>query len=446
MRRLFAIISVLLLTVETNAQETMKLTLQECMDYAMKHNYTIKNSQIDVEIQHAQNNQTLSSSYPHINGKASFTDFDVPQRTFIDANNFSPSVPRGTIVPIQFTLPYAGDANITTSQLLFDGSVLVAWKARNTVMELAKQGAEVTEENVRYNVFKAYNSIVVAYRQFGILQNALVYARSLEHDIEVTRQNGFAEKIDVERTSVQVNNLATDSIRIYNMLKISEDALKFAMGMGMDKKIVLVDTNIDQRRQSAAKLMAEDENYDRVPEYNLFNTQLRLNEYNLERYKLAALPSLSGFWQYGSNYGSNQVSSIFKLNRYWSYSTLGLQLNVPIFNGMLRINQMKEARLNIEKSKNNIDNIKLTIDFMTAQSRTSLRNSILQLQSQRRNMELAEDVLDLAERKYKAGVGSNLEVTQAQTDQLRAQTNYFNAMLEVINAEADLKKALGLLK
>lgn len=446
MRRLFTVITILLIANRTHAQDTQLLSLQECMDYAMKHNYTVKNAQIDVAIQHSQNNQTLSASYPHINGKASLTDFYVPQRTFVDASSFNPTIPSGTIIPIEFTIPYAGDANITTSQLLFDGSVLVAWKARNTVMELARQSAAVTEETVRYNVYKAYNSIVVAYRQFDILRSALVYARSLEHDIEVTRQNGFAEKIDVERTSVQVNNLATDSIRIYNLLKVSEDGLKFAMGMSMSQRIVLTDTNIERHRESATKLLAEDENYERVPEYNLFNTQLRLNEYNLQRYKLAAIPSLSGFWSFGENYGSNKISPIFNPNRYWSYSTLGLQLNVPIFNGLQRINQVQEAKLNIEKSRNNIDNIKLTIDFMTSQSRTTLRNSVLQVQSQRRNMELADDVLDLAERKYKAGVGSNLEVTQAQTDQLRAQTNYFNALLEVINAEADLKKALGMLK
>ena len=117
---------------------------------------------------------------------------------------------------------------------------------------------------------------------------------------------------------------------------------------------------------------------------------------------------------------------------------------MPIFNGFLRANQVTEARLNIEKSKNDIENIKQTIDFQTATSRTTLRNAVLQVQSQRRNMELSDDVLDLARRKYKAGVGSNVEVTQAQTDQLRAQTGYFNALLDLINAEADLKKALGL--
>ena len=124
----------------------------------------------------------------------------------------------------------------------------------------------------------------------------------------------------------------------------------------------------------------------------------------------------------------------------------GLQLNIPIYNGSLRQNQVHEARLNIEKSKNSIAYLKQSIDFQAATSRTVLKNAVLQVQSQRRNLELSDDVLDLARRKYKAGVGSNLEVTQAQTDLLRAQTNYFSAQLDMINAEADLKKALGLLK
>ena len=136
----------------------------------------------------------------------------------------------------------------------------------------------------------------------------------------------------------------------------------------------------------------------------------------------------------------------FHNSRYYYFSLIGLQLTVPIFNGFLRTNQLREAKLNVEKSQNNIEFLKQTIDFQVAQSRTSLKNAVLQAESQHRNLDLANDVLDLSEKKYKAGVGSNMEVTQAQTDQLRAQTNYFNALLDVINAEADLKKALGLLK
>jgi outer membrane protein TolC len=327
--------------------------------------------------------------------------------------------------------------------LLFDGSVMIALKARNTVLEMVKQTGKVTETNLKYNIYKAYNSLVIAYRQYDILKNSLVYARSMEHDLEVTRANGFAEKIDIDRTSVQINNLASDSIRIGNVLTMTEQMLKYQLGMDINTPIILTDTVVSERRSAVDALLGEHSSYEKVPEYGLLSTVLKLNEYNLRRYKLAALPSLSGYWAYGSNYGANTFKDVVMFDKYWANSTLGLALNVPIFNGFARVNQVKEAKLNIEKSKNNIDNMKLTIDFQNAQATSSLKNAVLQVQSQRRNVDLSQSVLDLAQRKYKAGVGSNIEVTQAQTELLRAQNNYFSSLLEIINAEADLKKAHG---
>ena len=447
MNRFFLGILFFLFSVSaTIGQEATPLSLKMCMDYAINHNVSIKNSKIDVLIQQAQNNQTLSAAYPHISGKMEVDDFLAPQKQFVDASSFSPSVPKGTITPISFSLNYASTIGVSASQLIFDGSVFVAVKARNTIMELARQNGAVSEENIRYNIYKAYNALVIAYRQFGIVKSSLTYARSLEHDVIVTHQTGFAEKIDEERTSVQVNNLASDSIRIANLLTVSEQMLKYQIGMDINATIILTDTVLEQRKEDAFSLLNMDKNYDRVPEYNLLKTALKLNEFNLERYKLSAIPTVAAFGAMGYNYGSNKFGDVFKFNDYAFNSTIGLQITVPIFNGFMRANQITEAKLNIEKTNNNIDFLKQSLDFQSAVSKTNLKNSIIQVQSQRRNMDLANDVLDLAQKKYKAGVGSNLEVTQAQTDLLRAQNNYFSALLDIINAEADLKKALGLLK
>ena len=451
MRRSFLSLSILTIAfltpgLKANAQQSpVPLSLQDCTDYALKHNYNVKNAILDVQIQHAQINELLAAAYPHISGKAELDDFLNPQKTFIDANQFA-GKPGHDIQPLAFTLPYAGSASISASQLLFDGSVWVAVEARSAVMELARQTAEVTKENIRYNVFRAYHGLVIAYHQYDIVKNSLSYARLLERDLEITQQNGLAEKIEVERTNVQVNNLASDSIRIGNMLTVSEQVLKYQMGMDINTPIVLTDTNVDARKLEINTLLNQESDYTRVPEFRLAQSALQTQQYNVKRYKLAAIPSLSLFGNLGYNYADYDLSPMFKFNNYLFNSLVGIQLNIPIFNGLQRVNQLREAKLNVDKSLNNIENAKLTIDFQTAQSRTTLRNSILQVQSQHRNLDLANDVLDLAQKKYKAGVGSNQEVTQAQTDQLRAETNYFSALIDMINAEADLKKALGLLK
>ena len=444
MKRFYiAIAGIILSASAARAQQPVQLSLKDCMDYAIKHNYSIKNAQLDVQIQHAQNNETIAGAYPHINGKAELDDYLNPQKNFIDGTYFGAP---GQVIGLPFSLNYAGSASISGSQLLFDGSVFIALKARNSAMELARQSGQVTEETVRYNVYKAYNSLVIAYRQYDIIKSSLSYARSLEHDITVTQQNGLAEKIDVERTKVQVLNLATDSVKVGNLLTVSEQMLKYQMGMDLGKEIILTDTVVDNRKQEALSLLSAEEQYDRVPEYNVLNTTLTLNQYNLKRYQFAAIPSINAFGAMGYNYGANKINDVMSFSNYAFNSVVGLQMNVPIFNGFMRTNQMAEAKLNIEKSRNNIENMKQTIDFHAAQSKTALKNAILEAQSQRSNMELSADVLDLAQKKYKAGVGSNLEVNQAQTDHLQAQNNYFSALLDVINAEADLKKALGLLK
>jgi outer membrane protein len=447
MRKVYlALVSLIIATTASQAQQPVKLSLEDCMAYALRNNNAVKNAHLDMLIQEAQVKQTTAAALPHINGKGDFTYSYIIPAQFIDGSMFSPGVPKGTIVPISFSLPYAASASITTSQVLFDGSVIVALQAKNTVIEMAKQSEHITEENVRYNVYKAYNSLTIAYKQFDIIKSSLVLARSMESDLIKTREAGFAEKIDMDRTSVQINNLATDSMKVSNMLTVAEQVLKYNLGMDINTPIILTDTSIEKGRASVAALVAEKENYERIPEYAVLMTALKLNQFDLKRYKLSALPSVSGFWAYGDNYGHYKFDQLFSTDLYAPSSVFGISINAPIFNGFARQHQVREARLKIEKTLNNLDNLKKSIDFQAATSRTTLKNSLLQVQSQKRNLDLANSVLDLAQKKYKAGVGSNLEVTTAQTELLRSQNNYFTSLLDVINAEADLKKALGLLK
>lgn len=444
MRRILYSLSLItaLLPAAVKAQEIVPLSLEEANNYALHHNIDIKNAQLDILLQKARNAEITAAAYPRINAQGQFTDYIDPVKTFVPGDFFGKP---GTFTPVTFTPKFSNSATMSGSQLLFDGSVLVALQARNTVISLFEQSSRLTEENVRYGVQKAYYSLVIAGRQYNNLKAALKFAREMLHDQEVMRDNGFIEKIDIDRSNVQINNLASDSIRINNLLEVSSQLLKFQLGMDVTQPIVLTDTNVESEIKANASLAAETAEYSNRTEYNLLRTTLKLNQYDLRRYKLAALPSLGAFGNMGYTYSSNKFNDLFGSHYIFS-SLAGLQLNIPIFNGMLRMNQVKEAKLNVQKTENNIYKLKLAIDFQTETARTQMVNSTLAMNNQQRNMELAATVLDLAEKKYKEGVGSNLEVTVAQTQLLQAQTNYFQAMLDVMNAQTDLQKALGLLK
>ncbi len=444
MRRIIVSLSILAACASSAyAQEPMALSLQAAMDYAVKNNAAAKNSRLDVLIQDAQNKQTTAIALPQVNGKGDFSQFFNIQKAFLPGS-FIPGGDPTEYVPVAFTPRYSTTASATASQILFDGSVMVALQARNAVMELARTNSSLTEEQIRYNVQRAYYALVIAKRQLGILNSSLAFARDILKDITVLRDNGYAEKIDVDRTNVQVNNLATDSLRISSILEVSEQALKYQMGMNINAPIVLIDTSVEQNISKTLALSDENIDYTRRTEYQLLQLQQELNGYNLKRYRLAGLPSLGLAGSLGYNYGSNYLSDMFKFREKYQFFSFGaLQLNVPIFSGFKRKNQVTEAKINIDKTQNNIENLKLTIDFQTQQARTTLKNSLLQLESQERNLKLANSVTDLARKKYKAGVGSNMEVSQAQTELLNAQNNYFNSLMDVMNSQSDLQRALG---
>ncbi len=446
MRRIYiALMTILAAGTAARAQEVKRMSLQDCMDYAMKNNYTVKNAQLDILIQKAQNDQTVAIALPQVTGKADLNYFINPQKQFIAAKSFVPTAPDGLIMPIAFSLNYASSASLSASQILFDGSVAVALQARNALMEMARQKSKISETGVRYGIMRSYYGHVVVKNQLEIVKKTARYLRDLQQEIVKTNAAGLVEKIEVERLTVQVNNLQTDSIRLENLVVLTEQTLKYQIGMDINMPLELTEMNIDRHIEDAAKLLNEELVYTKLPEYNTLTTAVQLNQYNIKRYKMAALPTIAAFGSYGTNYGENKFSKLFDFKRFESYSLIGVQLTSTIFGGMKRLNELKEAKLDLEKTQNNLEDTKRALSIGTIQIKTNLRNSLLQIQTQRNNMALAEDVLDLAQKKYRAGVGSNSEVTQAQTELLKTQNTYFSTMVDIVNGEADLKKALGLL-
>jgi len=445
MRQLLYTVSLitLLLPQTLKAQEAgepLKLSLDEAMDLAVKNNVIAKNARLDIDKQKALNAEVSGLALPNIKAKGEFNDYINPIQSFVPAEFIGG--PPGTFVAVPFTPKFSSTASVTGSQILFDGSVMVALQARNALMKLYQQSSQLTDEEIKYNIQKAYQAIVVAHRQSKILDESIAFARSIANDFNAMYEAGFVEKIEADRIMVQVNNLASDSLKVHNMLDISMQMLKYQMGIDNEMNIQLTDTSIEEQIEDAEMLMLRDLNFANRTDYNLLQTQLKLNEYDLKRHKLSGLPSLAVFGSAAYTYASNTFADVFD-KQYIFYSLVGVQLNIPIFDGLQRHNRVKQAKISVMQTRNNIENLELGIAFQKNQSTTQLNNALLTMRNEQRNLDLAKNVLHLAREKYKAGVGSNIEVSQAQTEMLRAQNNYFQALLDAANAKADLKKALG---
>lgn len=452
MRQLLSTLTMiaLLLPGVARAQEgePLQLSLEDAMNLAVKNNVKAKNARLDIQKQKAMNDEVRGLALPNIKGKGEYSQYTDPMKAFVPGEFAgsdslgNPLVPPGTFIPVQFTPKYSTTASVTASQIVFDGSVMVALQARKALMELYNNSSELTNQEIKYNIQKAYQAIVVAKRQAIILDESIAFARSMSNDFSGLYEAGFVEKLEADRIMVQVNNLTTDSLRVHSMLDISMQMLKFQLGLPNEQEIELTDTSVEEQVKDAQSLLLDDLNFANRIDYSLLKTQLKLKEYDLKRYKYAAMPSLAVFGTAAYTYSSNEFADLID-KPYIFWSMIGVQLNVPIFDGMQRHNKAKQARISMFQTRNEIENFELAMKLQKNQSSTQLKNALLNMNNQERNLDLAKSVLDLTRKKYKAGVGSNLEVSQAQTEMLQAQNNYFQALLDAANAKADLKKALG---
>lgn len=427
-----------------DASAPIALSLQQAVDYALRHNVLIKNARLDVSLQKQKNREITGLALPQLNARDEFQHYPNVIQSFVPGQFFGGEA--GTFVAVPFVPKFSNTASVSGTQILFDGSILVALQARNTIIQLTELGVNASQQDVRYSVTRAYYGLVVANRQFATLQASLATFRDVLRDLTILRQEGFVEKIEVDRTQVQVNNLATDSLRTANLITLAQQALKFNMSLPINQPIALTDTSLEDVLTASSGMLETVTDYNNRIDLTLLQTQLRLNEFDAKRYRFKALPTLAAFGNAAYTYSDNTLRPVLTPKNYLFYSLVGLRIDVPIFTGFTRKAQLEQAVLNVEKTRNNIQQLRLSIDLQSEAARTTLRNALLALQSSERNIALANSVLDLARKKYKAGVGSNLEVTQAQTEVLQSQNRLFTAQLDVINATTDLQRAQGLFR
>ena len=448
MRRLLnhTLLITMLLPVMAKAQNgdaPLSLSLKEAMDLAVKNNVQAKNARLDRENQKAVNAEVTGIALPQISAKGEYNDYLNPVQSFVPAE-FVGGAP-GTFIAVPFTPKYSATASATASQILFDGGVMVALQARKALLKLYDQQTQLTEEEVRYNVQKAYYAIVVAEKQFETLKETASVIRNLGKETNAMYENGLVEKLDADRAQVSINNIVSDSIKVAKIISLTKQMLKYQLGLDMNMTIELTDRDVENEIADSKNLLLQESTYGDRTEFMLLQSQLNLYQYDLKRHRLSALPTVAAFGSAAYTYQTNTFDDLLD-KQYIFYSLIGLQVNVPIFDGWQRRSRVKQAKISVQKTRNSIDDLKRGIDLQVTQGKTTLKNAIYTLENENRNYSLSKEVLDVVRKKYDAGLATSFEVSQAQGDMLVAQTNFFNAMLEVINAEADLQKAMGTFK
>ena len=445
---------------QNKASEQHAFSVEEAVNYALKNSVQVKNALLDIQSQRAVNKEITAAALPKLSAGASATfnpkvavqtipDFISPSIYGVLVDN---NVKDGSGNPIQmpskfgyfpigFGAKWAGQAGIDFQQLLFDGQVFVGLQARRASIKNATLAAEVTQEQIKANVYKIYYQLVVGKRQLGTLDANIINLGKLLNDTKQIYKNGFAEKLDVDKVQVQLSNLETEKLKAENQLEAGLEGLKFLMQMPPQDQLLLTDTLSDAELK--ADIMNEDYQYENRKEFQQLETAMELGKYNIKRYQLSKIPTVALAANYGES-GQWQNFDFFK-GPYYSSSYIALRINFSIFDGGAKNAQIQQAKIDLRKMENNLDGLKYSIDNDVRQARILMKSALITMDAQKRNIELAQDVYNTTKLKYEQGVGSNLEMSTAQTDLITAQNNYYSSLYDAIISKIDFLKAAGTL-
>lgn len=424
----------------TGAPARHEFTLQQAIDYADKNNVQVKNALLDMQIQEQTNREVTAAAYPQVSASGSFTYNAKLPVTLLPNEIFGG--PAGTYTAVPFGLKYTSSGGFNLNQLLFDGQVFVGLQARSTVMKASAKNVEVTQEMIRTNITKIYYQLVVSKQQIDMLDANIALLNKNMHDTKIIYENGFAEKLDVDKVNVALVNLQTEREKALNQVSNGYYGLKVLMGMPIRDQLILTDTlSYDQVRDNV--LDPAGFKYENRKDFQAAQLGIELNKFNVRRYKLAKLPTLSVNGYYTKNAFRNEFDFFKSGGSWYSASAFTLNLNIPIFSGFANNAKIKSAQLDLQKSVNQQEWMKLNIDNEIESARNSYRSAITALDYQKKNVELAESVYNQTKKKYESGLGSQIEINTAQTDLKNAQTNYITALYDAIIAKVDFLKATG---
>jgi len=426
--------------ISAKAQLTDSLanfSLKEAIDYAQNHQSSILNATIDEEIARNTVKQTIGIGLPQLNGNLNFQDFLKVPTNLLPGEFFGQP---GTQVPVQFGVQYQSSFGLELNQLLFDGSYLVGLQASKTYKELSIKNLKRSRIETAVAVTKAYYSVLVSNEQLSLLDANMDRLKKSLNDTKALFNNGFVEKIDVDRLTVLNNNLETERGNVIRLLELNVNLLKFQMGMNIQFKLLLKDS-IGSLQVEESLAVKDTSAYQNRIEYSLLETQKKLNELDLKRYKSLFLPSISAFGSTSRSLQSNEFLSL--LDRSFPTTVIGFRLSVPLISGGIKTYQVRNAKLEVLKTENNLVNLRNGINLEVEQAQTVYRNGLKSLENQKRNMELAQEVLRVTKIKYEQGVGSSIEVTTAETSLKESQNNYINALYDLLINKVNVDKALG---
>ena len=414
-------------------------TLKEAQDFAVVNSYFTRGAIMDVTMAEQKVKEITGLGLPQIMGNASYNYFiDIPTQ-LIPANAFDPNAPADEFAELQFGTKHNMKTGIQVNQMIFDGAYVIGLKVSKTYRELAyaKKAKSVVE--IKRDVVKAYGLAIVSKMNLDYVKENEAKLKSLVKENQAIYVAGFLEE------KLLLLNTQSVLIETINGYKVSQDMLKFTMGMPIGETIVLTQ-DIEAIKKP---FIAKNENLNAKlslsthVDYRRASANLESQSLSLSNEKMTYYPKLYGFLNLEGNNFGNKFNAFSNSGKWFPTTIVGLQLNLPIFTGGQRHMKVQQAKVGLEQAELQLEQMEQGLQLDLANKRNTYEAAMNKLDINQKNLDLSSRIKDQTRIKYKEGMSSSVELTQTENQFLQSQINFVLSMYDVITSKADLDYALG---
>ncbi|MFS4482385.1 TolC family protein [Hyunsoonleella sp. 2307UL5-6] len=440
-KKLILVFSLLYCVSIFSQENTNNFTLQEAIDYALEHNRTAKNAGRDIEAAKKQKWETISTGLPQINGSIDYQNF-LQQQVTVIPSDFSD--PNSELVPVIFGTTQNVNASATLSQLIFDGTYIVGLQSAKVFLEISKNAKIKTDLEVRKAVINAYGNVLLIEESINILEKNKVTLQKNLDDITKIYENGLEEEESVEQLKITLSGVKSNLNNTIRLKKVAYQMLNITLGTDINSNTVLTDNlEILTNQNIDLQLLNKTFTVDNTIDYQIAENDKVSKELLLKLEQSRALPSLSAFVSGGYLSFSNDFDFLNSDQEYFGYGLFGVSMQIPIFGSGQKNARTQRARINLEKSIDDLTETEQRIKLEVAAAKSDYQFTIEDYNNKKENLNLAERIEKKNQTKFFEGIASSFDLRQAQTQLYSSQQEFLQAMLNVINKKAELETVLN---
>ncbi|HEU4574306.1 MAG TPA: TolC family protein [Chitinophagaceae bacterium] len=403
-------------------------TLENIIQYALKHQPVVQQSLIDEQITDLSIKNKLADWYPQLNLNYNLQHNFKVQTAIIGGN------------PIKLGVDNTSAVQFSLSQKIFDRDVLLASRTATDVRTAARQNTTASRIDIAAGTAKAFYDVLTTRQQIHVADEDIVRLERSLKDATSRYQAGITDKTDYKRATIALNNAKALRQSQQELLKAKLEYLKTLIGYPSSATLDIQYDSLQMEREAITDTI-QSIDYNQRIEYKILETQKKLLQENLRYNKWAFLPSLSLQGAYNLNFQNNEFAKLYNAN--YPNSFAALTLSLPIFQGGKRKFSIAQSEWELKRLDWGMVNLKNAISAEYAQALASYKSQLAVYQAIKENLDLAQEVYDVIRLQYQSGIKAYLEVINAETDLRTAKINYYNTLFQVLSSKIDLEKALG---